>query len=560
MSMLSPDHLIARGSRSSKSLTVLVTGLVVSINAYATEESGLDIPLFEEVAMPAGIEHSYDGPWEHFVGGGVAAFDCNNDRFADVFVAGGSNHSAMYINASSTAGDIRFEKADSPITDLKNVIGAYPVNINNDEWMDLVVLRVGRNMLLTGEPDCRFANANQKLLFDGGVEWSTAFSATFSNDDIYPTLAFGNYVDRTAPGSPWGTCSDNLLFRPAVDDNNQVAYPEAIPLDPGHCALSMIFTDWNRSGTDSLRITNDRQYHRGGEEQLWRTSDRYPRLYSRADGWAPLVIWGMGIAEADLNADGYPEYALTSMGDTKLQSVDVAQAVEENRPAYEDIAWDKGATAHRPYTGTDLKPSTGWHAEFADLNNDSLPDLYISKGNVEQMPDFAQYDPDNLLLGTHDDKFEEQGLAAGIALPRRGRGASIVDLNRDGLLDLIVVNRGEPVSVFQHTGYKSDHGPRAGGNWLAVELQQKGGNRHAVGARITVKTGNRVQSKNISVGGGHASGTADFAHFGLGVAERANIRVQWPDEEWSASYRVFANQHVVIKRGDDQVRYWYPIR
>lgn len=146
----------------------------------------------------------------------------------------------------------------------------------------------------------------------------------------------------------------------------------------------------------------------------------------------------------------------------------------------------------------------------------------------------------------------------GISLARRGRGASIADLNRDGLLDLMVVNRTEPISVFQHLGYPSEYGPRIGGNWLAVELQQKGGNRHAVGARITIKTGNKVESRDLNISGRHASGGSSFIHFGLGVAEHATIRVQWSDDEWSATYRVLANQHVVIKEG--QGKYWSPLR
>ncbi len=523
-----------------------------------------DVPIYNEEAIAAGIEHQYDGPWEYFVGGGVATFDCNGDRLPDLFIAGGTNESALYVNQSRSGGPLSFTKKDSSDTAIKRVTGAYPINIDNDQWLDLVVLRVGENRILRGGPDCSFASANLSFGFDGGSAWSTAFSANFENGEEFPTLAIGNYVDRTAPGSPWGTCEDNVLHRPHSNPSSGasstgVSYRDPIALSPGHCALSMIFTDWNKSGQDSLRITNDRHYHRGGEEQLWRLDQkRYPRLFTRADGWQPLVIWGMGIAEGDLNADGFPEYVLTSMGDTKIQTVDVVQASEEQRPVYEDIAYQRGATAHRPYTGEDLKPSTGWHAELADVNNDSLLDLYIAKGNVESMSDFASFDPDNLLLGNHDGRFAEHGDKAGIALDRRGRGASIADFNADGLLDLLVVNRAAPVSLFRNTGFASEYGTREGGNWLAVELKQDGSNRNAIGASLAIKTGNKTQVRQIKLGGGHASGQLGFVHVGLGVAERATLRVRWPDGEWSASYRLFANHFAVIERGDEHVSYWYP--
>ena len=540
----------------------LCLSTAICTSAFAQEQttpfSG-DVPQYQEEAIAAGINHTYGGPWEYFVGGGVATFDCNADRLPDVFIAGGENESALFVNQSDTGKQLRFSQHPASTTKIKRVTGAYPINIDNDEWTDLVVLRVGENRLLRGGPDCTFSNANVSFGFDGGSAWSTAFSANYAKGDEYPTLAFGNYVDRTAPGSPWGTCEDNVLLRPQLTKDNGVQYNEAFALSPGHCALSMLFTDWNKSGQDALRITNDRHYHRGGEEQLWQLDKgRYPRLYSRADGWQPLVIWGMGIAQGDLNADGFPEYVLTSMGDTKIQTVDVVQASEEQRPVYEDIAYQRGATAHRPYTGDDLKPSTGWHAELADVNNDSLLDLFIAKGNVEQMNDFARFDPDNLLLGNHDGRFVEHGDAAGIALDRRGRGAAIADFNADGLLDLMVVNRGAPVSLFRNTGFASEFGPRAGGNWLAIELNQAGSNRQALGAKLAIKTGNKTQVRQVNLGGGHASGQLGFIHVGLGVAERATLRIQWPDGEWSAAYRLFANHFAVITRGDEHVSYLYP--
>ena len=535
----------------------------------ATENYTGDIPDLQEEAIAAGLKHEYDGPWEYFVGGGIATLDCNQDRMPDVYIAGGENPAQLFVNRSNRSGELRFEARKDSVVSLNKVLGSYPVDIDNDGFMDLVVLRVGENQLFKGGPDCQFSLSNVSWGFDGANAWTTAFSATFEQDQAYPTLAIGNYVDRSAPGSPWGTCQDNELHRPlpATDHSTGPNYSDSLPLAPGYCTLSMLFTDWNKSGTDDLRITNDRHYYRNGQEQLWQMNNgRYPRLFSSADGWESLVIWGMGIAEADLNADGFPEYALTSMGDTKLQVLDLQQGIEENRPAYEDMAWNRGATAHRPYTGDDLKPSTGWHAQFEDINNDALLDLFITKGNVESMNDFARFDPDNLLLATHENNFSEQGLSAGIALNRRGRGASVHDFNADGLLDIIVVNRGDNVSAFRNLGMRASVDAtgasrqiKPAGNWLKIALSQTGNNRHALGARLSVKTGNHIQTRRLQSGGGHASGQAGFIHVGLGVAERATVRVQWPDGQWSAPFKLFANHHIVIERGKDTVQQWFPV-
>jgi len=520
----------------------------------------MDIPVMHEEAAAAGIDHAYTGPWEYFVGGGAAGLDCNGDRRTDLFIAGGTSPAALYVNKSETGGELKFETAALDVDPalLSNVTGAYSLDIDNDGHKDLVVLRVGRNLLLKGGPDCSFTNASRELAFDGGRDWTTAFSATFEKEATHPVLAFGNYVDRSAPGSPWGTCHDNELFRPQTA-GGELSYGQRTVLSPGFCTLSMLFTDWARTGQPDLRMTNDRQYYRGGEEQLWRLEPgRPPRPYRSSEGWRSVKIWGMGIAQADLDADGFPEYALTSMGDTKLQTLD--EEAEEGRPVYRDIAFERGATAHRPYVGETTKPSTGWHAEFADFNNDGRLDLFVAKGNVEQMPEFASFDPDNLLLGASDGRFAEAGDVAGIALPTKGRGAIIDDFNHDGMLDLLVVNRGGPASLFRNLGGRTPDDPAPGmmGNWLEIELAQDGPNRDAVGARISVKSGNETRVRAVQVGGGHASGRLGFVHVGLGVAERAQIRVQWPDGEWSAPYRVFANQFVRIDRGAEAARYWLP--
>lgn len=542
-------------------IVVLAAGLLVpsSALAEAAEAFPFDVPHMQEESRVAGIEHSYEGPWEFFVGGGAASMDCNGDRMPDLFLAGGTEAARLFVNRSKTGGQLKFERKELSLSerDRRQVLGAYPAHVDSNEHVDLVILRLGENLILAGDGKCNFVKANRKLSFDGGRAWSTAFSAVWEKDNSFPTLAFGNYVDRSAAGSPWGTCHDNRLVRPQSGSTKRPDYSQTTLLSPGYCALSFLFTDWDRSGEAALRITNDRQYYRGGSEQLWDLRNGgAPRQFTQSDGWKKITIWGMGIAQADLDNDGRPEYALTSMGDTKLQSLD--KEAEEDRPIYRDIAFEKQATAHRPYTGEDLKPSTGWHTQFADFNNDARTDLFIAKGNVEAMPDFAAYDPDNLLLGGADGKFHEQGMTAGIALDRSGRGAVVEDFNADGMLDLLVVNRKANVSLFRNLGAKTHWGHRPMGNWLAVELRNGAINPMAVGAKIAVKIGNLSQSRTVQIGGGHASGQTGFQHVGLGVAERATVRVQWPDGSWSHEYRVFANNFVVIERGKDQAAYWYP--
>ncbi|MCA1734890.1 MAG: CRTAC1 family protein [Actinobacteria bacterium] len=396
--------------------------------------------------------------------------------------------------------------------------------------VDLAVLRAGENVMLRGLGSCRFEPANNLWGIDGGGDWTVAFSAKWEAGASMPSLAFGNYVDlddRTR-------CSDHQLFRP-----EGATYGAAEILAPGWCTLSILFSDWDRTGRRDLRMTNDRHYYRDGEEQLWRVEAAEPaRLYTHDEGWQPMRIWGMGIASYDLTGDGLPEVYLTSQSDNKLQTL----AAGPSSPNYEDIAFELGATAHRPFAGDVNLPSTAWHPQFEDVNNDGLVDLFVSKGNVEAMAGYAAEDPNNLLLQNPDGTFTESAAEAGIVDFGRSRGAAVADLNLDGLLDLVVVVRRENVAVWRNTGAESM------GNWVALRLQQPAPNRDAIGAWIEVRIGRHVQQRELTVGGGHAGGILGWVHFGLGDASSAEVRVTWPDGEVGPWTNVVANQFVTVAR------------
>ena len=497
------------------------------------------VPVFVEETA-SGVDSSYDGGWEFMVGGGVATFDCSGDGLPDMLLSGGEAPSSLYRNVSEPGGALRFEKAESGL-ELDGVTGAYPLDVDGDGTTDLALLRVGENVVMRGLGACRFERANEAWGFDGGDAWSTALAATWEAGAKWPTIAVGNYIDRREEGFPWGSCTDNWLHRPA-DGDRGFAPPSA--LTPSYCALSMLFTDWNRSGTPSLRVSNDREYYKGGQEQLWRVEPgEAPSLYTEKDGWKPLRIWGMGIAGRDLDADGYPEYFLTSMADNKLQTLVADSGPQGMQPVYRDVAYAKGVTAHRPYVGETVKPSTAWHAQFEDVNNDGLADLFVAKGNVAEMPDFAAEDPNNLLLQRPDGTFMEAGDRAGVASVAIARGGAVIDLNLDGLLDLVVVNRWKPAQVWRNASTDA-------GNWIEVLLDQPGSpNRAAVGAWLEVRRGETVTRREITVGGGHASGEAGWWHVGLGSDDDAEMRVVWPDGVADPWQPVEANRFYVARRG-----------
>ena len=550
-----------RGRPAAGRLALLSAGVLLLAGAAGWAIAGRDadsghvaVPLFVEEAAGAGIEHRYDGEFTYFVGGGVAAFDCDDDGSQDLYFAGGSSAAALYRNASPVGGALHFERIPDAATDLDAVTGAYPLDVDGDGRTDLAVLRVGEDVLLRGLGDCRFERANETWGFDGGDAWTAAFSATWEPDAALPTLAFGNYLELDATGRPLSdfACDTSDLFRPVADRDG---YGDPTELSPGWCALSVLFSDWDRSGRRDLRISNDRHYYRDGEEQLWRIEPgAAPRLWTHEEGWQTLRVFGMGIASSDVTGDGYPEVYLTSQADNKLQTLVDGAA----QPRYRDMALEAGVTATRPYAGDTTLPSTGWHAEFADVNNDGLVDLFVAKGNVEAQEGYAMRDPSNLLMGQPDGTFEEGAMTAGIVEFARARGAALVDLNLDGLLDLVVANRRENVDLWRNLGSGSTEAPAPMGNWVAIELGEDGANSDAIGAWIEVRAGDRVWTREVTVGGGHAGGQLGWIHVGIGDAEGAEVVVRWPDGEASEPIAIAANRFVRIRRDASAPEYWTP--
>ena len=514
-------------------LVALAVVLAVGLALTSAGEPAAEVPRFVEESTAAGIDHTYAGEFPYFVGGGVATFDCDDDRRPDLYLAGGADPAALYRNESPVGGALRFAKVSDPATDLTSVTGAYPIDVDGDGLTDLAVLRNGENVLLRGLGDCRFERANETWGFDGGDALTAAFSATWEGSATLPTLAFGNYLDLAKAADR--SCADSELVRPA----RRETYAAPIPLAPGYCTLSILFSDWDRraTGTCGWQRPPLLPRRRGA---AWRVAARRaPAPVHRRRRLAAAGDLGHGHRELRRHrrrpARGVPDEP------GRQQAPDPGDAT--GRPTYRDIAIDEGVTATVRTPAATL-PSTAWHPEFQDVNNDGFIDLFVSKGNVEAQPDFASRDPSNLLLGQADGTFVEEGHAAGIASFVKGRGAAVVDLNLDGMLDIVQVNRRVNVSLFRNVGSGTAAEPAADGQLDrgAARADRPEPRRDRLVDPGAVRR--PTVEREVTIGGGHASGELGWIHFGLGDADSAEVRVRWPDGELGPWQEVAANAFV----------------
>jgi hypothetical protein len=109
-------------------------------------------------------------------------------------------------------------------------------------------------------------------------------------------------------------------------------------------------------------------------------------------------------------------------------------------------------------------------------------------------------------------------------------------------MDILVMNMNAPPSLLRNDF-------SSGGHWLKVLLAGTSSNRSAIGARVTVRYGNRVQAQEVTAQSSFYSTNDRRLHFGLGTAASAELTIRWPNGTTERLAGVEADQLVVIREG-----------
>ncbi len=128
-----------------------------------------------------------------------------------------------------------------------------------------------------------------------------------------------------------------------------------------------------------------------------------------------------------------------------------------------------------------------------------------------------------------------------LAKPFVGRGGAHADYDGDGKMDIaVLVHSGVPLLL---------HNTSAGdGHWVALRLRQSGGNTYALGTRVTVRTGELVQTVQVGAEGSYLSQHDSDLHFGLGLATRIDeLTIYWPDGAVEKHQNIESDRLVTFK-------------
>lgn len=140
-----------------------------------------------------------------------------------------------------------------------------------------------------------------------------------------------------------------------------------------------------------------------------------------------------------------------------------------------------------------------------------------------------------------DETFYLTPTAAPEAFPGNSRSVVAFDMDQDGDLDLAVNNFGQPPRLLENVQHTANTA-------LRIRLRGTGANTRAVGAELEIRTGKRVQRRQITAGLGYLGQDDEVVHVGLGRSKVADVVVTWPDGKTSAHRKLGAGAVHVLSQ------------
>jgi hypothetical protein len=542
----------------------------------------------------------------YYNGGGVALGDLNGDALPELMFTSNMGGNRLYLNE----GKFRFRD----ITKDAGVggkgywaTGVTFADVNSDGLLDIYVCYAGN---VAGE-----RRANELYINNGvkakGVPTFTEKAAEYGlADEAYSThAAFFDY-DRDGrldmflvnnsfrPVSSFGLRNirhvrsahgGHKLFHNDGKRFVDVSEKAGIFGSEIGFGLGVAVGDVNRDGRPDIYVSNDffeRDYlyiNKGDGTFAEVLEEQMPSI----------SMFSMGLDMADINNDGLLDIYVTDMLPednyrlkltSQFESWDVYQAKLKNDYHHQfmrnmlHLNNGDGTFSEIGQLAGVARTDWSWSALIADYDLDGHKDIHVTNGlrrdvtsqdyisflaNDETMRsatrggkrvDFLKLVnamsetplPDYAFRNNGDLTFSKQSAAWGVDQLNFSNGAGYGDLDGDGAIDLVVNNVNQEAFI-----YRNNARAQSGNRFLQVMLEGEGPNRFAIGAKVTVRSGDTLFFQELMPSRGFQSSVDYVLTFGVGARDTLDsVEVEWPDGRVSRLQNVASNQRVTVRQAE----------
>ncbi len=559
----------------SQSLRLFCT-LVIALNMVGSSlpqgsPASEAVPLFRDVTADAGIVFQHvngRADRKDYIfeakGGGAGFFDYDNDGWLDVLIVQGSTlerigdpelHSVLYRNQrNGTFVDV---SAQAGLDYSHWGMGVTSGDYDNDGDVDLYITHLGPNVLYRNNGDGTFTDVTKAA----GVavpQWSTsaAFGDYDSDGDL--DLYVAGYLDYGVDNLPPKTSDCTYLGQPVLCGPRGLrGAPDVLFRNEGNGT----FTDVSQQSgaVDSRRsfglgviwadLDNDQDL------DILVSNDATPNLLFLNQGDGTFVEMGF-LSGLAVNADGMEQASMgvdaADYDNDGLLDVFMAHFASD----YSTLYHNDGNLLFRDVSHlAGIKDTewllVSWGTRFIYVNLDGWKDLIHSNGHV--YPYLIRTDgkeryplPGTLYLNRKNGTFTDVSNLAGgdFMKPTVSRGVAFGDYDNDGDIDFLVANMNGTPQLFRCDRNDSNH-------WVMFKLVGSDSNRDAIGARVTITTGDLKQVWEIKRTVGIYSVSDPRAHFGIGSSDTVDVvEIWWPSGATQRFIAVAADTHYLLREGD----------